>query len=75
MNWILETIAKYTGLTERDDLLGVYDYMADNVRAFGSLSPADWRREAKAALATWQYAQTPEGKAYLAALEAQYASC
>lgn len=73
MQWIFDAIAKYTGLTEQADILGVYDFMADSVRTFNGLSPADWKREAAEALAAWRYVNTDEGRAYMAALEAEYA--
>ena len=69
--WIIETIAEYTGITDEAELREIYDIMADNVRSFGSLDKAGWRREIRAARALIAYLNSDAGKAEWAALEAQ----
>jgi len=71
MQWVYEKITEYTGVTEQAELVAIYGFMADNVRAFGSLSPTQFRKEAREAKAVNDYLKTDAGKAYWAKLEAK----
>ena len=72
MQWIYEAITKYTGATDPVEVNEIYGFMADSVRAFSSLSPQQWRKEAREAKAVNDYLKTEAGKAEWAALEQQY---
>lgn len=63
MNWIYQKITELTGVTDQAEVEQIYGFMADNVRAFGSLTPAQWRKEAREAKMVVDYLKTPEGKA------------
>lgn len=71
MQWVYDKIAEYTGVTDQVEIVEIYGFMADNVRAFSSLSPAQFRKEAREAKAVNDYLKTDAGKAYLASLEAE----
>jgi hypothetical protein len=71
MNWVLEKITKYTGVTDAVELSEIYGHMSDNVRAFSSLTASQLRKEAKEAKALNDYLKTDAGKAEWAKLEAQ----
>ncbi|MES2044567.1 MAG: hypothetical protein V4475_11855 [Pseudomonadota bacterium] len=69
MQWIYDKIAKYAGVVDPVELNEIYGIMADNVRAFGSLSPEQFRREVREAMAVNDYLKTDLGKAYVEQLE------
>ena len=71
-NWVHEAITRYTGVTDEIELAEIYGHMADSVRTFSSLSPTEFRREAREARAVNDYLKTDEGKAYMAALDAEW---
>jgi hypothetical protein len=61
--WIYEKITEYTGVTDAAEVVEIYGFMCDSVRAFSSLSPAQFRKEAREAKAVNDYIKTPAGKA------------
>lgn len=69
--WVYEKITEYTGVTDQAEIEAIYGFMCDNVRAFSSLSPAQFRKEAREAKAVNDYLKTDAGKAYWALLEAE----
>ncbi|MEI6644085.1 MAG: hypothetical protein WCL10_18855 [Novosphingobium sp.] len=70
-NWIEQTITKYTGVTDPADVAEIMDVMAGAVRTFGGLSPAVFKREAKAAWGIVSYLKTDAGQAEFAAYMAE----
>ena len=72
--WIVEAITKYTGVTNEADISDIYGEMCGAVRTFSGLSPAEWRREAKAAWEVVQYMRTPEADAEYSAYCAKWAA-
>ena len=71
MQWVYEKITEYTGVTDQAEIEAIYGFMSDNVRAFGSLSAAQLRKEALEAKAVNDYLKTPAGKAEWARLNAE----
>lgn len=74
MQWVYDKITEYTGVTDQTEIVEIYGFMADNVRAFGGLSSAQFRKEAREAKAANDYLKTDAGKAYWASLEAEIAA-
>jgi hypothetical protein len=68
MKWVFEKITEYTGVTDQSEIETIYGFMCDNVRAFGSLSAAQLRKEAREAKKVSDYLKTDAGKAEWAAL-------
>ena len=73
-DWVHDAIAKYTGVTSPAELAEIRDIMADTVRSFSSLSPAQFRNEAQTAKAVADYLKTDAGRAYEAELAAEFAA-
>ena len=69
--WIYDKITEYTGVTDQPEIEAIYGFMCDNVRAFSSLSPAQFRKEAREAKAVNDYLKTDDGKAAWDRLTAQ----
>jgi hypothetical protein len=72
MQWILDTISRYTGETDATALREIYDCMCDNVRTFGGLSPDQFRHAAIEAMLVRNYLATDAGRAHIAAIESEY---
>lgn len=70
--WIEESVTKYTGVTDHNDVEAIMDVMADRVRTFSGLSPREFKRIAKQAAGMVAYLKTDEGKASWEATAAAY---
>ena len=71
-DWIAESVAKYTGVTDAADIAHIIDIMADQCRTFGGLSPERFHQLANEARELVFHLKTPAGKAAWAACKAEY---
>jgi hypothetical protein len=71
-DWIAESVAKYTGVTDSADIAEIIDIMADQCRTFSGLSPERFHALASEARELVFHLKTPAGRAAWATYKAEY---